>query len=204
MKTNYVLIDLENVTPDNLEKLDQEWVRVMLFVGKNQTKLPFPMVKAVQKLGNRAEYVEMAGTGHNALDFHIAFYIGRISATDSESFFHIVSNDAGFDPLITHLKQVHNVFADRVSNVEAIPALAQGRLMSSEERIGFAKNCLSRPNATRPRTRKTLASHVMSMFHKTLSEDDVAVVVEGLFKCGCVREDGKRLVYSDEVESKNS
>ena len=204
MKTNYVFIDFENVVPENLELLDQEWIRVMLFVGKNQTKLPFPMVKAVQKLGNRAEYVEMTGVGHNALDFHIAFYIGRISTMDSDAYFHVVSNDAGFDPLIAHLKQVHNVFADRVANIEAIPALAQGRLMSLEERIGFARNYLSRPNAPCPRTRKTLSSHIMSMFHKALSEDDVSVVVEGLFKCGCVREVGKRLVYSEEVEPKDS
>lgn len=199
MKTNYVLIDFENVTPDNLDLLDQEWIRVFLFVGKNQTKLPFPMVKAIQKLGSRAEYVEMTGTGHNALDFHIAFYIGRISATDKDAYFHIVSNDTGFDPLITHLKQEH-IFADRVSKIEEIPALAQTSVMSLEERIAFAKTCLTRSNVTRPRMRKTLSSHVMSLFHKTLSEDDVAVVVEGLFKCGCVREDGKRLVYSDETE----
>ena len=199
MKTNYVLIDFENVTPDNLDLLDQEWIRVFLFVGKNQTKLPFPMVKAIQKLGSRAEYVEMTGTGHNALDFHIAFYIGRISATDKDAYFHIISNDTGFDPLIVHLKNEH-IFVDRVSNIEAIPALAQANVISPEERIGFAKTCLTRPNVTRPRMRKTLSSHVMSLFHKTLSEDDVAVVVEGLFKCGCVREDGKRLVYSDETE----
>ena len=199
MKTNYVLIDFENVTPDNLDLLDQEWIRVFLFVGKNQTKLPFPMVKAIQKLGSRAEYVEMTGTGHNALDFHIAFYIGRISATDKDAYFHIISNDTGFDPLIVHLKNEH-IFVDRVSNIEAIPALAQANVISPEERIGFAKTCLTRSNVTRPRMRKTLSSHVMSLFHKTLSEDDVAVVVEGLFKCGCVREDGKRLVYSDETE----
>ena len=202
MKTNYVLIDFENVTPDNLDLLDQEWIRVFLFVGKNQTKLPFPMVKAIQKLGSRAEYVEMTGAGHNALDFHIAFYIGHISAADKDAYFHIVSNDTGFDPLITHLKQEH-VFADRVSKIEEIPALAQASVMSLEEKIVFAKTCLTRPNATRPRMRKTLSSHVMSMFHKTLSEEDVAAVVEGLFNCGCVHEDGKRLVYSDETELKS-
>ena len=201
MKTNYVLIDLENVTPDNLELLDQEWIRVFVFVGKNQAKLPFSIAKAIQKLGSRAEYVEMAGTGHNALDFHIAFYIGRISAMDKDAYFHIVSNDTGFDPLITHLKN-ERIFSDRVSNIGEIGALAQANAVfkSPEERIDFAKERLGRPNATRPRTRRTLISHVAAMFLKTLSEDDVAAVVEGLFKCGCVREDSKRLVYSDEIE----
>ena len=204
MKNNYVLIDFENVAPDNLDLLDQEWIRVLVFVGKNQTKLPFPMVKAIQKLGSRAEYVEMTGTGHNALDFHIAFYIGRISVTDKDAYFHIVSNDTGFDPLIAHLKQEH-VFADRVTKIEEIPALAQANAVSKSpiERIDFAKERLVKTNATRPRTRKTLTSHVAAMFLKALSEGDVADVIEGLFKCGFVREDGKRIVYSDEAELKS-
>ena len=199
MKTNYVLIDFENVAPDNLDLLDHEWIRVFLFVGKNQAKLPFPTVKAIQKLGARAEYVKMTGTGHNALDFHIAFYIGRISAVDKDAYFHIISNDTGFDPLIAHLKEEH-IHADRVSKIEDIPALSQTSAMPSAERIDFAKERLIRPNAPRPRTRKTLTRHVATMFHKTLSEECVAGVVEGLFKYGCVREDGKRIVYSDEAE----
>ena len=73
MKINYVLIDMENVSPENIELLDQEWIQVFLFVGKNQTKLPFAIVKDIQRLGSRAKYIEMAGTGHNALDFHIAY-----------------------------------------------------------------------------------------------------------------------------------
>lgn len=200
MRTNYVLIDFENVVPDNLELLDQEWINVLLFVGKNQTKLPFALVKAVQKLGARARYIEMMGTGHNALDFHIAFYMGRISATDKDAYFHIVSNDQGFDPLIAHLKQEH-IFADRVTRIEEIPAFALAKAASQppSERIAFAENRLLKANAPRPRTRKTLASHVAAMFQKALAEEDVAGVVEGLFRNGVVRENGDRIVYSDET-----
>lgn len=200
MRNNYVLIDFENVVPDNLELLDQEWIKVLLFVGKNQTKLPFALVKAVQKLGTRAQYIEMMGTGHNALDFHIAFYMGRISATDKDAYFHIVSNDQGFDPLIAHLKQAH-IFADRVTRIEEIPAFAQAKAVSQSpsERIAFAEDRLLKANAPRPRTRKTLASHVAAMFQNALSEEELTHIVEGLFQKGIVRENGKRLVYSDEI-----
>ena len=200
MRNNYVLIDFENVVPDNLELLDQEWIKVLLFVGKNQTKLPFALVKAVQKLGARAQYIEMMGTGHNALDFHIAFYIGRISATDKDAYFHIVSNDQGFDPLIAHLKQEH-IFADRVTKIEEIPAMVQKTTVFSKslpERIAFAKERILKSKVSRPRTRKTLTSHVAAMFLKMLSEEDVGAVIEGLFKDGCARENGKRIEYADE------
>ena len=200
MRNNYVLIDFENVVPDNLELLDQEWIKVLLFVGKNQTKLPFALVKVVQKLGTRAQYIEMMGTGHNALDFHIAFYIGRISATDKDAYFHIVSNDQGFDPLIAHLKQEH-IFADRVTKIEEIPAMVQKTTVFSKslpERIAFAKERILKINVSRPRTRKTLTSHVAAMFLKMLSEEDVGAVIDGLFKDGCARENGKRIEYADE------
>ena len=199
MKTNYIMIDMENVVPDNLELLDQDWVKVLLFVGKNQTKLPISIVKAVQRLGSRAQYVQMSGTGHHALDFHIAFYIGRIAATDKDAYFHIISNDTGFDPLIAHLKQEH-VLADRVTKIEEIPALIQLRIVSKpfSERISFAKERLQKPNAPRPRTRKTLTSHIAAMFLKALSDADISEIVDGLIKDGCIRENGKRLIYSDE------
>lgn len=199
MKTNYIMIDMENVVPDNLELLDQDWVKVLLFVGKNQTKLPISIVKAVQRLGSRAQYVQMSGTGHNALDFHIAFYIGRIAATDKDAYFHIISNDTGFDPLIAHLKQEH-VLADRVTKIEEIPALIQLRIVSKpfSERISFAKERLQKPNAPRPRTRKTLTSHIAAMFLKALSDADISNIIDELFNDGCIHEDGKRLVYSDE------
>ena len=201
MRNNYVLIDFENVMSENLDLLDQEWIKVMLFVGMNQTKLPFAVVKAIQKLGSRAQYVEMAGTGHNALDFHIAYYIGRIAVTDKDAYFHIVSNDTGFDPLIAHLKQEH-IFADRVTKIEGIPALIQAKVVakSPAERIEFATDRLLKPNVTRPRTRKTLLSHVAAMFLKALPEEEVAVIVDGLFKSGCVRENGKRIEYLDETK----
>lgn len=200
MKNNYILIDFENVAPENLDLLDQDWIRVYVFVGKNQTKLPFSVVKAIQKMGDRAQYVEMSGTGHNALDFHIAYYVGRLSANDKDAYFHIISNDQGFDPLIAHLKQ-ECIFADRVKEIAAIPALVQASMISKTPsgRIAFAKDRLSRPNAPRPRTRKTLTSHVAAMFLKTLSDSDLKSVVDGLLKDGCVRENGKRIEYADET-----
>ena len=69
MKTNYVLIDYENVKPESIELLDQEWIRVYLFVGKNQARIPLGLAKTMQCLGERAHYVTMSGVGPNALDF---------------------------------------------------------------------------------------------------------------------------------------
>jgi hypothetical protein len=67
-------------------------------VGANRKTLNFPMVNAVQSLGSNGSYVQISGHGPNALDFHIAYYIGKLSSANPDGYFHIVSNDKGFDP----------------------------------------------------------------------------------------------------------
>ena len=104
MNMNYVLIDLENIQPEHLSVLAGQNFKVLVFVGQNQSKISFDLVSAVQHLGKNAEYIKIQGNGPNALDFHIAFYIGQFSAENGDSHFHIISKDKGFDPLIKHLE----------------------------------------------------------------------------------------------------
>ena len=110
MKTNYILIDYENVQPKNLAILNGHPFKVIVFVGANQAKIPFDVASSLQALGNNAEYIKIAGNGPNALDFHIAFYVGKLAERDPNCYFHIISKDTGFDPLIKHLKS-KNIFA---------------------------------------------------------------------------------------------
>ncbi len=93
MKTNFVLIDYENVQPKSISILDQEYFKVIFFVGENQSKINFDLADAIQNLGNKASYVKINGNGPNALDFHVAFYIGQLAKENPDAFFHIISRD---------------------------------------------------------------------------------------------------------------
>ena len=66
MRTNYVLIDFENVQPESLEQLTNDHFKVIVFVGASQVKLPFEVAASLQELGSRAEYVKISGNGSNA------------------------------------------------------------------------------------------------------------------------------------------
>ena len=78
--TNYVLIDFENVQPANLGVLKHAGFKVLVFVGAQQTKVPFDLASAMQALGDAASYLKISGSGRNALDFHIACYLGELVA----------------------------------------------------------------------------------------------------------------------------
>jgi hypothetical protein len=99
---HYILIDYENVQPADLAGLEAEQACVLVFMGAQQ-KVGSSLIEAVQALGERGRFIRIAGNGPNALDFHIAYYLGQWTMRDPQATFLIVSKDTGFDPLISHL-----------------------------------------------------------------------------------------------------
>ena len=77
---------------------------MLVFVGAQQNRIPFEFADAMQRLGEKARYIKIAGTGRNALDFHLAFYLGELVHQYPDAAFRVVSKDRGFDPLIAHLQ----------------------------------------------------------------------------------------------------
>lgn len=196
MRTNVVLIDYESVQPPSLRALEQEHYRVLVFVGATQSKVPFELAAALQRFGERAEYIKISGTGPNALDFHIAFYIGQIAAKDPTTFFHVISKDTGFDPLIRHLKSAH-IFAARSVSIEEMPLIKVSAKKSSDQLAKAFAESLRQPKATKPRTDKTLARHIAAFFgiHQ-LSEKEVTGVVQAMQAAGFIELADGRVSYS--------
>jgi hypothetical protein len=195
MRTNYVLIDYENVQPDALDRLVDENFKVLVFVGASQTKLSFDTAAALQKLGSRAQYIRISGNGSNALDFHLAMYLGELIAADPTAFFHIISKDKGFDPLIVHLKG-RKVFAARSPSVQDIPLVKAASAGSLSEQLALAKDHLEKRGANRPKTVKTLRSSLDGLFQHKLAQEGLEAVVEGLQRTGVLAVEGAKVSYA--------
>lgn len=200
MRTNYVLIDFESVQPEALELLAHDHFRLLVFVGASQSKIPFETAAAVQNLGTRAEYIKISGNGPNALDFHIAYYIGQLAAADPTAYFHIVSKDGGFDPLIQHLKS-KKVFAGRVKDLTDIPLVRISSTKSPEEKVEIVLVKLRQLGSSKPRTVKTLSSSIGSLFQKQVTDDEIAAIVESLVQQGHLTILGTKLAYAGPTES---
>ena len=185
MRTTYVFIDYENVQPEALAVLDAEHFKVFVFVGASQTKVTFEAAAALQRMGSKAEYIKISGNGSNALDFHIAFYIGKFAESDPTAYFHIISKDTGFDPLIQHLKS-RKVFAARWRDVGEIPLVKGVNSKSATDKIAVVVANLQQRGASKPRTVKTLASTVNSIFQKQLAEPELAALLAELQTKGYV------------------
>ena len=195
MRTNFVLIDSENVKPEYLEKLRPEHFRVVVFVGANLTRLDFAVVNAVHSLGSNGSYVQISGRGPNALDFHIAYYIGQLSATHPDAYFHIISRDKGFDPLIKHLRAKKMSCSRSASVLEMLAKSTQQPPQTQWAAEFYQKRITS--NKARPKTVKSLQSTIISHFNKRLSVIEVAKVLKALEAAGYVVVNGTKVTYPD-------
>ena len=145
MGQHFVLSDFENVQFKDIGSLKPGECRIKLFVGQSQTRMPVELFEALRPFGTDADVVRISGSGPNALDFHIAFYVGRPAAEFPDARFSIISRDTGFDPLIKHLAS-QNIACERLGKVPAAPkpsvpsAHAAAKKKANASRKSAAKN----------------------------------------------------------------
>ena len=120
MSGEIFLIDFENVQPTSIGLLKPGACRIHVFVGQSQNKVPLELSQALQPFGADVCYTQITGNGSNALDFHIAFYIGRLAHEHPGARFTIVSKDTGFDPLVKHVGDL-GISCRRIVTLPGVP-----------------------------------------------------------------------------------
>lgn len=194
MKQNYLLIDFENVQPRSLSLLNGHPFKVMVFLGANQTKVPVELAKTLQALGKDGDYVQISGSGRNALDFHIAFALGELSSQNGDSSYHIISKDSGFDPLIRYLNQ-RGIDVQRSKEIADIPLLRVSSSTSSSERIDAIVRNLKSRGTGRPRKVRTLKNTINSLFSKSLPDSELVEIIRLLSDQGHISIEGENVSY---------
>ena len=194
-RTNYILIDFENVQPKDIGLLKEGPFKVKIFLGPNQVKISVSLAAALQVLGENAEYISLNASGSNALDFHIAYCIGVLSTLEPAAYFHVISKDAGFDPLLNYLKE-RKIFAKRSVCIADIPYFKQALPADTEARVDAVIADLIRRKASKPRTQKTLLSTMKALFQKELTDPQLDALFLQLCQRGVVKVDGSKISYT--------
>ena len=208
--TKVLLIDYENVQGMDLSRMKQLDCKVYVFTGSLQNKIPIELVTTAQALGNKLEWVRIEGTGPNALDFHIAYYLGVLIAKDHANEYMVLSRDKGFDPLLKHLAK-EKVICKRITSISEIelkpaqpqkghqrpvpPSLAKrtreqggdyGKVVANLQRIDKIK---------RPRNVKTLRKYLRTLVAKPQTEEKLDQIVAQLVESELTIEANGRLIY---------
>ena len=217
---NHVFVDFENVHKVDLAVIGSKAVSFTLLVGPRQTKLDACLVEKLFEHAVSVQLVRLTSAGRNALDFTLAYYVGRAVAADPTGHFYIISKDTGYDPLIAHLRSRH-ISADRHDSFEALPFVGPARpaapappatarkvkpqpksmpddLDESESRV--LEHFRSHP-ATRPRTQTTLVRFLVAYLGHKITGADALSLVETLGQAGhLVIGDKGRVTYHLETK----
>jgi len=202
---DHVFVDFENVQKIDLAVIGSKGVRFTLLVGPRQTKLAVSMVRKFLQHPDAVQLVQLTSSGRNALDFTVAYYLGRAVAADPNGSFHIVSKDKGYDPLIAHLVGEH-IRARRHDSFGtlpfAIPAKVpvpnlpvavpkpkprvKAKTQSSilDERTTHVLEHLRKPSTPRPKNKKKLASFLGAYLGRKMTEIEALNLVENLRRAG--------------------
>jgi PIN domain len=190
-----LFIDYENVTQVRLTDLQKPNLKIFIFVGCAQVKIPFELVREAHLLGEAVEWIGVEGSGANALDFHIVFYLGQISLRSPNSKYVILSRDRGFDPLIQHLAK-RGISCRRIDSLEVLsgnPELTYSQDFLSD--IAIAKLSAAIPKS-RPKKRSTLYTYLKSVLTKYHpSEPEIKQLLDNWFATGKVTEIKDKISY---------
>ena len=205
LPVNHVFVDFENVHEIDLAVIGGKAVSFTLLVGPRQTKLDVSLVEKLFEHAVSVQLVRLTSSGKNALDFTLAYYVGRAVAADPTGCFHIVSRDAGYNPLITHLlsrhiaARRHDSFATLTFAGPARPATpiapgaapkpkpqAKPKAMSAilDEWESQVLEHWRKPSATRPKTRDKLVSFCVAHLGNKITAAQALSLVEHLCQGG--------------------
>jgi hypothetical protein len=194
MGEKFLLIDYENIQKLDLSEV-QDNISVKIFVGQSQKSIPIELVKQTQRFGHRLEWLKIEGQGKNALDFHIAYYLGTLQKEHKAASFIILSKDKGFDPLIRHIN-------NSKGNCRRINSLLELREVtdnfSKDPNLKRTFELLSKiEKSKRPRKRSTLSQHISSnFFQKKLEDAEIDKIIDYLFIQKLISETAGNLIYN--------
>lgn len=209
----HVFVDYENMHELDLKLFGSEGVHLTLLLGPTQKKLDAAVVEELLEHAAAVQLVRLTSAGRNAVDFALAYYLGRAAALDPAGRFVIVSKDKGYDPLVEHLRS-RSLDVWREANWSAsavptapkppptappLPTVQPGRkpqpaarpATSVEDWEGRVLEFLRRGTTTRPSTRKKLASWISTHLGNKPTEAEVAGLIERLGQAGHLFIDAK-------------
>jgi hypothetical protein len=202
---NHVFVDFENVHEIDLAIIGSKAVHFTLLLGSRQTKLAVSLVEKLLEHAASVQLVRLTSAGKNALDFTLAYYVGRAVAADPTGHLHIVSRDAGYDPLIEHLRSKH-IRAHRHDSFATLtfvtpteiptppphatalkskpPSKPKVRLSILDERETQVLEHLRKATTTRPRNEKKLLSYLVAHLGHKITESEGLNLVQSLSQAG--------------------
>jgi hypothetical protein len=185
---NHVFVDYENMHQMDPDLIGRRAVTVTLLVGAKQTRMELTVVEKLMEHAASVHLIRLTSTGRNAVDFALAYYLGRSVLADPTAYFHIVSKDKGFDPLIEHLRSRH-IHVRRHDDFTTVTFSGPTKTppAQAESLLSRVAENLRKNTKNRPKSKKTLVAHVRHLAGETATDADISEVNDKLYQDGHVK-----------------
>ena len=202
----YVYVDYENMNiAKSFPKIDGKY---FFFIGANQTKIPATLAMASNE--SNVEFIQVEGTGKNALDFYIAYYLAK-NDSEKDVVHCIWSKDKGFDPLINFInKTKKSKIAKRIVNINEVQKkTAEVKSNKKQQKTKLNENIQDKTKKTidklktiaaskRPKSEKALKAYIQTFSAKDKwTIVDIDNIMNELHKKGIIKkEKNNKITYS--------
>jgi hypothetical protein len=195
MKTTIILIDYENVQSIDLKPLQHHDVQIKVFHGATQ-KFSSDFLHLALDFGKtKFEIVQISGAGKNALDFHIAYYIGKLSKEIENPEFYVISKDTGFKPLIEYIKTHEKLPCFLKGSLSELPLGKPAAVVHTVDRLQLVTDALKKNSSQRPKRRKTLRNQIIQLCKKEIGESEADALIQNLVKEQIIEISGESIAY---------
>lgn len=198
---NHVFVDFENVHHVDPAVFSLKHLSLTLLMGARQSSLDAELVTKMLEHAADVHLVRLTASGKNAVDFALAYYLGRAVLADPGAYFHVISKDTGYDPLIEHLQDRHVRIKRHVdygglsvmaTQPASAPAVAKASApMLAGDMLSVVVERLRKHSSNRPKKKKTLLSHLKSSLGKEATDADASELLDKLVKAKKISIDAK-------------
>ncbi len=198
---NHVFVDFENVHHVDPALFGLKHLGLTVLMGARQSTLDADLVMKMLEHAPDVHLVRLSASGKNAVDFALAYYLGRAVLADPGAYFHVISKDTGYDPLIEHLQSRHvrvKRHADYagLSLMATQPVTATAAAKASAptlaaDMLGVVVERLRKHSSNRPKKKKTLLSHLKSNLGKDATDAGASELLDKLVKARKISIDSK-------------
>lgn len=175
-----VYVDYENM--GNIKKLLPIDGQYFFFIGNTQNSIPKSLVMATN--GIKVEWIAIEGSGKNALDFHIAYYLGK-HTSEPDAMHYILSKDKGYDPLVLSINK--SAKSEIVKRIISLEDLKSHDVKESAENIDpnyttLVNKLNSMAKGKRPKSEKKLESFIKTQVFSKMDDSAIKKLVDELYR----------------------
>ena len=175
-----VYVDYENM--GNIKKLLPIDGQYFFFIGNTQNSIPKSLVMATN--GIKVEWIAIEGSGKNALDFHIAYYLGKHTA-EPDTMHYILSKDKGYDPLVLSInKSAKSEIVKRIISLEDLKSHDVKELAENIDPnyTTLVNKLNSMAKGKRPKSEKKLESFIKTQVFSKMDDSAIKKLVDELYR----------------------